>query len=115
MGLSIHGYGFHGTNEPRSIGKAASHGCIRMARANLEEFYDLVAVGDTVELIGERNQETAQLFGDGRNPAAAIAQPALTATAAVPAVAAQSPVQETNGMEKANFAAAQVATLSALR
>jgi hypothetical protein len=115
MGLSIHGYGIHGTNEPRSIGKAASHGCIRMARANLEEFYDLVAVGDTVELIGERNQETAQLFGDGRNPAAAIAQPALTATAAVPAVAAQSPVQETNGMEKANFAAAQVATLSALR
>jgi len=115
MGLSIHGYGIHGTNEPRSIGKAASHGCIRMARANLEEFYDLVAVGDTVELIGERNQETAQLFGDGRNPAAAIAQPALTATAAVPAVAAQSPVQETNGMEKANSAAAQVATLSALR
>jgi len=26
MGLSKHGYGIHGTNEPRSIGKAASHG-----------------------------------------------------------------------------------------
>jgi hypothetical protein len=74
MGLSIRGYGIHGTNEPKSIGKAASHGCIRMAKADLEEFYELVAVGDTVELVGERNEETAQLFGDGQNPAA-VAQP----------------------------------------
>lgn len=63
MGLSIPGYGIHGTNVPRSIGKAASHGCIRMGKADLEELYDLVAVGDTVELIGHRNEETATLFG----------------------------------------------------
>src|SRR5277367_5893647 len=62
MGLSKAGYGIHGTNEPKSIGKAASHGCIRMAKADLEEFYAMVQVGDTVELIGERNEETAQLF-----------------------------------------------------
>ena len=42
MGLSITGYGIHGTNEPRSIGKAASHGCIRMRQADLEELFDLV-------------------------------------------------------------------------
>lgn len=70
MGLSIAGYGIHGTNEPNSIGKAASHGCIRMARADLEQFYDLVQVGDTVELVGERNEQTARLFGDGQTPAA---------------------------------------------
>src|ERR1700731_4620007 len=35
MGLSIRGYGIRGTNEPKSIGKAASHGCIRMAKADL--------------------------------------------------------------------------------
>ena len=83
MGLSIHGYGIHGTNEPHSIGKAASHGCIRMARADLEEFYEMVAVGDTVELVGQRNQQTAQLFGDEQNPAAPAAaqQPAQTAKA----------------------------------
>lgn len=84
MGLSIHGYGIHGTNEPKSIGKAASHGCIRMAKADLEEFYALVAVGDTVELVGERNEETAQLFGTDANPAApTTAQPVLTAKAVV--------------------------------
>jgi lipoprotein-anchoring transpeptidase ErfK/SrfK len=80
MGLSIPGYGIHGTNEPKSIGKAASHGCIRMARIDLEEFYELVAVGDTVELVGERNEETARLFGDSEKPAAA-AQPVLLAMA----------------------------------
>jgi L,D-transpeptidase-like protein len=81
MALSIHGYGIHGTNEPKSIGKAASHGCIRLARADLEAFYELVAVGDTVEVVGERNEETAQLFG-GQNPAAPeAAQPVLTAKA----------------------------------
>ena len=30
MGLGFKGYGIHGTNRPSSIGKAASHGCIRM-------------------------------------------------------------------------------------
>src|ERR1700722_6304358 len=69
MGLSVKGYGIHGTNEPRSIGKAASHGCIRMAKKDLEEMYELVGVGDTVELVGQRNEETAQLFGEPK-PAA---------------------------------------------
>ena len=52
MGLSMKGFGIHGTNEPKSIGKAASHGCIRMAKKDLEEFYEMVAAGDTVELVG---------------------------------------------------------------
>src|SRR5580658_1486094 len=74
MGLSIHGYGIHGTNEPNSIGKAASHGCIRMAKADLEELYPQVAVGDTVELVGQRNEETAELFGGAAMPLPASAQ-----------------------------------------
>jgi len=118
MGLSKHGYGIHGTNEPKSIGKAASHGCIRMSQADLEEFYELVAVGDTVELVGERNQETAQLFGDGQNPAAApAAQPVQTAQAAPAAgqiqTQAQAPAPEARNTEKANPAASAIATLVA--
>jgi hypothetical protein len=96
MGLSKNGYGIHGTNEPNSIGKAASHGCIRMARADLEELYPLVADGDTVELIGQRNEETAQLFGATEIPGSS-AQPTLTAAAPVPAPtqdAAQVPATE---------------------
>lgn len=84
MGLSIRGYGIHGTNVPNSIGKAASHGCIRMGKADLEELYTLVKAGDTVELIGARNEETAQLFGaPATTPAVTLA--ANTTQAAVAA------------------------------
>jgi lipoprotein-anchoring transpeptidase ErfK/SrfK len=76
MGLSVHGYGIHGTNEPNSIGKAASHGCIRMAKADLEELYPQVAVGDTVELVGKRDEETAEIFGGEAQPALGSAQDA---------------------------------------
>jgi hypothetical protein len=92
MGLNKRGYGIHGTNEPRSIGKATSHGCIRMSKADLEEFYEMVAVGDTVELVGERNEETTQLFGDGQNPVGAqTVQPIETAMVAPEAGPLQSP------------------------
>ena len=51
IGLSKSGYGIHGTNQPDSIGKAASHGCIRMRNQDVEELYSLVEPGLTVELI----------------------------------------------------------------
>jgi L,D-transpeptidase ErfK/SrfK len=53
MGLSAKGYGIHGTNVPTSIGKAASHGCIRMRKQDLEELFEMVTVGTIVELIDE--------------------------------------------------------------
>ena len=81
MGFSVKGYGIHGTNEPKSIGKAASHGCIRMARKDLEEIYEMVSVGDLVELVGERNEETAQFFGGEKKPVVAgEQQPVMTAS-----------------------------------
>jgi lipoprotein-anchoring transpeptidase ErfK/SrfK len=83
MGLSKPGFGIHGTNEPRSIGKAASHGCIRMAKADLEEFYEQVAVGDTVQLVGQRNDETAHLFGMDQN-SAAVPQPTTASASTTP-------------------------------
>lgn len=39
------GLGFHGTNEPESIGKDASQGCIRMRTADIEELYEILPVG----------------------------------------------------------------------
>jgi len=113
MGLSKHGYGIHGTNEPNSIGKSASHGCIRMAKADLEELYPLVAEGDTVELIGQRNEETAQLFGNGESPA----EPAETTLLAIATVQAamQAPDSEAASTAVVNPPAATVAALAASR
>src|SRR5947209_10230461 len=57
MGLSKKGYGIHGTNVPSSIGKNASHGCIRMRNGDVEKLFEMLAVGDVVELHGERTPE----------------------------------------------------------
>lgn len=65
MGLDRKGYGIHGTNAPKSIGKSASHGCIRMAKRDLEELFSLVKVGDDVEIRAERDDQTAAIFGNG--------------------------------------------------
>jgi len=77
IGLNQKGYGIHGTNAPRSIGKAASHGCIRMAKRDLEEFFTLLRVGDEVEIRGERDSEVAQVFGLA-NSGAATQAPVIT-------------------------------------
>jgi hypothetical protein len=63
IGLSIKGYGIHGTSNPRSIGRRTSHGCIRLRNADVEELFGLVAVGDAVELRAERVPEEAGIFG----------------------------------------------------
>lgn len=42
------GYGIHGTNEPSSIGRAVSHGCVRLLNEDVEKLYDMVAVGTPV-------------------------------------------------------------------
>lgn len=43
-------YGIHGTNEPRSIGYAASHGCVRMKNTDIDELYNMVKYGTKVTL-----------------------------------------------------------------
>ena len=49
LGASI--YRIHGTNDPKSIGKAASSGCIRMLNADVTELYTLVKVGSEVTVM----------------------------------------------------------------
>lgn len=53
MGLNAPqgGIGIHGTNNPASIGKSVSHGCIRMHNANVTELSNLVPVGTIVKII----------------------------------------------------------------
>jgi len=48
LGLSIPGYGIHGTPGPERIGRAESHGCFRLANWNAEKLYELVKPGTRV-------------------------------------------------------------------
>ncbi len=40
----------HGTNEEHLLGTPSSHGCIRMSNEDVIELFDLVSVGDIVEI-----------------------------------------------------------------
>ncbi len=51
MGLSLRGYGIHGTNDPSSIGKNASNGCVRMFNEDVEALFDIVPVGTVVRIL----------------------------------------------------------------
>jgi len=63
VGLSQKGYGIHGTNAPKSIGQAASHGCIRLRNRDMEKLFGMLRVGDVVEIRGERDEQIAEIFG----------------------------------------------------
>ncbi len=63
VGLSLKGYGIHGTNVPKSVGSAASHGCIRLRNRDMERLFAMLRVGDRVEIHGERDEQVAKFFG----------------------------------------------------
>ncbi len=73
LGLNLKGFGIHGTNAPRSIGHAASHGCIRLRNRDIVDLFERVEVGDVVELHGERDELVARLFAPA--PAAGAVAP----------------------------------------
>ncbi|HYA78717.1 MAG TPA: L,D-transpeptidase [Candidatus Bathyarchaeia archaeon] len=83
IGLNIKGFGIHGTNRPDSIGKNASHGCIRLRNSDVEDLFARVQVGDHVSLVAERSDETARLFGPA--PSFAEAHETLQARNETPA------------------------------
>jgi len=63
IGLSLKGYGIHGTNAPNSIGRAASHGCIRLRNRDMERLFTLLRAGGLVRIRGERDEQVARVFG----------------------------------------------------
>jgi len=51
LNLNAAGIRFHGTTKRYSIGSAASHGCMRMLREDIEDFYERVEVGTPVHIV----------------------------------------------------------------
>jgi len=51
--LSSPGYGLHGTNAPASVGKYASHGCMRLLPEHAERLFREACDGTVVEVVYE--------------------------------------------------------------
>jgi lipoprotein-anchoring transpeptidase ErfK/SrfK len=50
IGLSLPGYGIHGTPDPENISRTQSHGCFRLANWNAEKVLKMVRVGTPVDV-----------------------------------------------------------------
>jgi lipoprotein-anchoring transpeptidase ErfK/SrfK len=50
VGLSLPGYGIHGTPDPEAISRTQSHGCFRLANWNAENVLKMVNIGTPVDV-----------------------------------------------------------------
>ena len=53
LGLSARGYGIHGTDNPWSVGRILSNGCIRLYPEDIEKLFPDVPKGTVVEIVYE--------------------------------------------------------------
>jgi len=51
IGISLPSYGLHGTNDPFSIGKDVSHGCVRHENVDITRVFPMIAAGTSVKII----------------------------------------------------------------
>ena len=77
-------YRIHGTNDPKSIGKAESSGCFRMLNQNVLHLAALVQVGAQVTVVNS-------LRGGGVVAARPIARPPLARSVARPRLVERAP------------------------
>lgn len=61
--LSAGGYGIHGTNAPWSVGKYTTHGCIRLRPEDIEQLYNEVPTGTSVDIVDDP-VKVARVDGD---------------------------------------------------
>ncbi len=69
LGLNIPGgnYGIHGNNNPSSIGKYISNGCIRMYNHDIEELFPKINIGTPVIITGDPDSIPVQGNPGGRH------------------------------------------------
>lgn len=51
LGLSIPGYGIHGTNKPFGVGRRVSHGCVRLYPEDIRDLFPRAVKGTSVRII----------------------------------------------------------------
>lgn len=76
MGLNVPWgtYGIHGTNKPWSIGRFASHGCIRMRNKDVEELFEWASIGTPVKIDGPKVRVSRTLTQKMSGPDVVIIQ-----------------------------------------
>ena len=103
IGLSLSGYGIHGTPQPNTVGRPESRGCFRLTNWNAEKLFELISVGMPVEVVdslSEIKTETAQVAPVAEEPNQTLdvaAETTVAATAEAP-VKEQTPAEELSAL-----------------
>ncbi len=80
-------YRIHGTNDPRTIGKQVSSGCIRLTNEDISDLYQRVPVGAKIVVLPMQQNDSANIARSGPAAPAASLTPSNT-VAAAPAIRA---------------------------
>ena len=79
LGSSL--YRIHGTNDAKSIGRAASSGCFRMLNGHVVDLSSRVDIGVTVQVVSRLPPELDKLVADQVGPPKEAATPKKRANA----------------------------------
>jgi hypothetical protein len=79
LGSSL--YRIHGTNDAKSIGRAASSGCFRMLNGHVVDLSNRVDIGVTVQVVGRLPPDLDKLVADQVRPPKEAATPKKRANA----------------------------------
>ena len=74
IGLSLPGYGIHGTPHPNTIGRPESRGCFRLTNWNAEKLFEMVQPGMAVEIVQSLKDYTPPKSKPAPAPAKETAQ-----------------------------------------
>jgi lipoprotein-anchoring transpeptidase ErfK/SrfK len=95
-GLSKSGIGIHGTNSPNTIGRSASHGCIRLANWDAIRFAEMITKGMTVKIDQpDEDADTGTITSSVIVPVSPSASPSPASPTPRPAAPAPPPAART--------------------
>ena len=101
IGLSLAGYGIHGTPRPNSVGRPESRGCFRLTNWNVTKLFELVSPGMTVAVVKKLSDFTPPKVAVATKREKPVSQPAPTKAPEAEAKPAPEPVKETPKAESA--------------
>lgn len=94
IGLSLPGYGIHGTPRPNTVGRPESRGCFRLTNWNAEKLFELVRPGTPVDIVRALRDLPPKPAPKATEPAPSPAPEAARKDADAPEPKAESPTQK---------------------
>jgi lipoprotein-anchoring transpeptidase ErfK/SrfK len=95
-------YRIHGTNDPTTIGRQVSSGCIRLTNEDVADLFSRVHVGTKVVVLPQSSRQAPVAQMQRTSPAARVATPGR-ATAVIP-VSAPAPTSRVSTRSESGFA-----------